>query len=251
MNRGSIVVAGIGIIAVLALVISLIGLTAEYAAAGQPTTVTQETSEEKYTQLTVSGYGEAHFMPDRAVVTFVSIGYGKTASEALEKCSSKTSSIIKALESIGIDKSEMETVGIVVNPRYDWEQKPPQLVDYEASYILRVNVGDMDLVGKVIDTAFSAGADQMYGLQFTISDEKREQLTLNAVRNALSDARIKAEEAAKALGMRVVKIESIDLSPQYIPPMPAPGETIRATVPIMPGEGKISVSVVMRVALST
>ncbi|MCS7132657.1 MAG: SIMPL domain-containing protein, partial [Aigarchaeota archaeon] len=215
MNRGSIVVMGIGIIAVVALVTSLIGLISGYVVAEQPTTGVQE----KYTYLTVSGYGEVSFVPDRAVITFVSLGYGKTASEALEKCSSKTSSIIRALESIGIGRGDMETVGVVVNPRYDWEQKPPQIIDYEASYTLEVDVKDIDLVGRVIDTAFSAGADRMYGLQFTISDEKKEQLTLDAIRSAVADARAKAEGAASALGLRVVMTESVDISPQYIPPI--------------------------------
>ena len=251
MNRGSVVVTGIGIVAAVALVISLISLTTGYAATGQFTAKPPE----NYTYLVVSGYGEVSFAPDRAVITFVSLGYGKTASEALEESSSKTSSIIEALESIGISKEDMETVGISVNPRYDWEKKPPQLVDYEASYTLRVNVKDIELVGKVIDTAFSAGADKMYGLQFTISDQKKEQLTLEAIKDAIADARTKAEGAAETLEMRVVKVESINLSPQYVPPIPRGMEVLaegaKAEVPIMPGEGKIYATVTVKFALST
>lgn len=252
MNRGSaVVVTGIGIIAVVALVISLISLTTGYASADQLTTASQE----NYTYLAVSGYGQVSFMPDRAVITFVSLGYGKTASEALEESSSKTSSVINALESIGISREDMETIGISVNPRYDWEKKPPQLIDYEASYTLRVNVKDIELVGKVIDTAFSAGADKMYGLQFTISKEKKEQLVLEAIRDAIADARAKAEGAAGELGMRIVKVESINLSPQYVPPIPRGMEVVaegaKTGVPIMPGEGTVYATVTMKFALST
>lgn len=251
MNRGSVIVTGIGIIAIAALVISLIGLVTGYAVTEQAVTNTQEKQEEKYTYLTVSGYGEISFAPDRALITFVSLGYGKNASEALEKCSSKISAIIGALESIGIERRDMETIGVMVNPRYDWEQKPPQLIDYEASYTLRVNVKDVDLVGRVIDTAFTAGADQMYGLQFTVSEEKKEQLTLEAIRDAITDAKMKADEAAKVLGMHIVGFESIDLSPQYSPPIPTPIVEVKAEIPIIPGEGRIYVTVTVRFALST
>ncbi|MCD6341441.1 MAG: SIMPL domain-containing protein [Thaumarchaeota archaeon] len=249
MNRGLVfAIAGFGMIAVMALIIAVIGLTTGYAAADQ----VSAPKLQNYTTLTVSGYGEVSYAPDRALITFVALGYGETASEALSKSASKATAIISSIEKIGISKEDIETISVSVNPRYDWNQKPPKLIDYEASYTLRVEVKDLKLIGKLIDAAVSAGADRMYGLQFTISDEKKNQLELEAVKSAISEAMTRADEAAKSLGMRVVRVESINLSPQYTPPIPIVRQTLEAAeVPIIPGEGKISATVSMTLLLST
>ncbi|MCD6235406.1 MAG: SIMPL domain-containing protein [Thaumarchaeota archaeon] len=251
MNHGSAaVMAGIGIIAVIALAISILAFTSGYAAGETITTSIAKTSNN--TRLTVSGQGVVSAAPDKAVISFVSLGYGKTASEALEKCSSKTSSVISALKQLGLTDENLETTGIYVTPRYDWNQKPPKLVDYEASYTLRVEVSDVTLVGKIIDTAMKAGADKLYGLQFTLSAEKKKELTSAAIKAAINDAMGKAKAAAEALGMHVVKVEVVNLSPQYtVPPVVKLAyEGGVSQTPIIPGESKISVSVTISCAIA-
>ncbi len=251
MNRVLILVlVALGIIAATALAISVMGLAVAYAS-DQGLGI----KPQNFTTLTVSGYGEVTYTPDEAVITFVALGYGETATEALDKCSSKASAIISAIEKLGISKENMKTSSITINPRYDWEQKPPKLVDYEASYTLMIKVNDITLVGKVIDAAFSAGADRMYGLQFTISEEKKSGLIDQAIKAALNDAMRKAETTASHLGLKVVGIESINLSPQQAPPIIIREEVKAAggyaEVPIVPGEGKISVSVGLTIILSS
>jgi len=250
MNRGlTALVAGIGVIAVIALVISIIGVSVGYATTNDATTINLE--PRNYTRLTVSGYGEVTFTPDRAVVTFVSLGYGKTASEALEECTAKASAIISSLESLGISRDNMKTLGLTIRPRYDWEQKPPKIIDYEASYSLQVEITNIELVGKVIDAAFSAGADSMYNLRFTLSKEKQSELTSKAIQNAVANALAKAEAAASSLGLKIIRVKSINISPQQTPPIIVRAAYEgKAEVPIAPGEGTISASVTLSCILS-
>jgi hypothetical protein len=207
---------------------------------------------QNYTTLMISGYGRASYVPDRVTVVFVALGYGKNAADALSECSSKMSRIFSALESLGISRDSMRTSGINVNPRYDWEQKPPKLIDYEASYSLSVEISDISLAGKAIDVAFAAGADGMYGPQFTLSKERESELVNQAIKAAISDAMKKAEAAASQLGLKIAKIESISISHQQTsPPIITRSAAEMATVPIAPGEGEITASVSLTIGLSS
>ena len=203
---------------------------------------------QEVTTLSIVGVGQVYYTPDEAMVTFRALGQGDTAEEALSMSASKASAIIDALKGLGIKDEDIKTSGINVYPRYDYEVKPPRIVGYEASYTIVVRIRDIDLVGKAIDAAFSAGADGMYGVQFTISDEKRAELTQQAIRAAVEDAEEKAKIVAESLGMEVVGIKSVSLSSQPIIPIPPrPVIAFKAAeaegVPVEPGRATISASV--------
>ncbi|MCC6024147.1 MAG: SIMPL domain-containing protein [Thaumarchaeota archaeon] len=253
MNRVLALVLAIGLIAVAALGVSMAGLmTAQATSTINNVENNDGAKPQNYTTLMISGYGRVSYVPDRVTVVFVALGYGKNAADALSECSSKMSRIFSALESLGISRDSMRTSGINVNPRYDWEQKPPKLIDYEASYNLMVEISDISLAGKVIDAAFAAGADGMYGLQFTLSKERESELVNQAIKAAINDAVKKAEVAASQLGLKIVKIESISISHQQTPPpiiVRSTAET--AMVPIVPGEGEITASVSLTISLSS
>jgi len=257
MNRVLALVLAIGLIAVAALGVSIAGLMTAQATPTVSGAINIDmenngVKSQNYTTLMISGYGRASYVPDRITVVFVALGYGKTAADALSECSSKMSRIFSALESLGISRDNMRTSGINVYPRYDWEQKPPKLVDYEASYSLMVEISDISLAGKAIDAAFAAGADGMYGLQFTLSKEKESELVNQAIRAAISDAMKKAEVAASQLGLRIAKIESISISHQQAsPPIIIKSAAEMPTVPIAPGEGEITATVSLTISLSS
>ena len=250
MNRVLALVLVVGLIAVAALGVSIANFAAvaagDEAAGGQ----NNYAKPQNYTTLSVSGYGESYYVPDKAVVIFAALGYGKTASDALSECSSKMSMIFSALEALGISRDNMETMGITVNPRYDWEQKPPQIVDYEASYNLMVEISDISLVGRAIDAAFAAGADRMSSLQFTLSEERESGLAAQAIKEAIDDALKKAEVAASQLGLKIARIDSISISHQQAPPPIIIRTAEMAEIPIAPGEGKISATVSLTILLS-
>lgn len=196
--------------------------------------------------LSVMGYGSVSYSPDKAQVVFNILGDGETAEEALGECSAKTRAVIEALKALGIPEDDMATTRISLNPIYDWDYKPPKIVGYEASYTLRVEVKELEKLGNVIDAAVKAGADSLWGLSFTVSDETLKELRLKAIEAAVDDARDKAEAVASALGMKIVGIEAVNLAPQ---PQPIFREyykaeaTLEPAPPIIPGEGELTATV--------
>jgi len=238
----------------IAICIMLIGLMTSIILTSNPilaettsTSTSSQTQVKEFTTLSIVGVGQVYYTPDEAVVTFRALGQGATAEEALDISASKASAIIDALKDLGIEDEDIKTSGINVYPRYDFNVKPPKIVGYEACYTIVVRIRDIGLVGKAIDAAFSAGADGMYGVQFTISDEKRAELTQQAIRAAVEDAEEKAKIVAESLGMKVVGIKSVSLSSQPIIPVPRSVIAFKAAeaegVPIEPGRATISASV--------
>ena len=211
------------------------------------TSTSSQTQVKEFTTLSIVGVGRVYYTPDEAMVTFRALGQGDTAEEALSMSASKASAIIDTLKDLGIEDEDIKTSGINVYPRYDFDVKPPKIVGYEACYTIVVKIRDIGLVGKAIDAAFSAGADGMYGVQFTISDEKKAELVQQAIRAAVEDAEEKAKIIAESLGMKVVRIKSVSLSSQPIIPVPRPAIAFKAAeaggVPIEPGRATISASV--------
>jgi len=232
---------------VIGLMTSMILTSNPILAETTSTSTSPQTQVKEFTTLSIVGIGRVYYTPDEAMVTFRALGQGTTAEEALSMSASKASAIIDALKDLGIEDEDIKTSGINVYPRYDFDVKPPKIVGYEACYTIVVRIRDIDLVGKAIDAAFSAGADGMYGVQFTISDEKRAELTQQAIKAAVEDAEEKAKTVAESLGMKVVGIKSVSLSSQPIIPVQRPAIAFKAAeaggVPIEPGRATISASV--------
>ena len=232
---------------VIGLVTSIILTSNTIFAENTSMTSTSQTQTEEFTTLSIVGVGQVYYTPDEAIVTFRALGQGDTAEEALNISASKASAIISALKDLGIEDKDIKTSGIHVSPRYDFEVKPPKIVGYEATYTIVVRIRDIDLVGKAIDAAFSAGADGMYGVQFTVSDEKKAELMQQAIKAAVEDADEKAKIIADSLGMKIVGIKSVSLSSQPIVPIPRTELTFKGVeaniVPIEPGSATVSTSI--------
>jgi uncharacterized protein YggE len=107
-------------------------------------------------------------------------------------------------------------------------------------------------VGKMIDTAMQAGANNINRLAFTLKDE--EGARLDALKQAAAKAKAKAEAIAASLGLKVVRIASITEGERSFQPVfrqapMARGELAAAAAPTPIEQGTVDVrSTVLLVA---
>lgn len=191
------------------------------------------------------GVGVVRYTPDLASISIGVFGRAETASKALGIAAEKAGRVIRALEEIGISREDMETTGINVYPQYNWEVSPPLIVGYEASYTLMVTVRDVGKVGEAIDAAVKAGADNLWGVMFSLSEKARLRLQEAALKLALEDAKAKAKTVAENLGLNEIKVLEITVSTPF-PHLPGPRPIVvkeTAETPVIPGEGQITVSI--------
>jgi uncharacterized protein len=195
-------------------------------------------------QLQVSGTGEVMVVPDIAIVTVGVTSQAAEASAALAANSADLAKAIAAIKAAGIDDKDIATSGFSINPVYEQadnppSDRPPAIVGYRVENAVRVTVRDVAKSGGLLDAVVSAGANQVSGIAFDLSDRK--QAANGAIRNAITDARAKAELMADAAGLRLVRILSLNAGENGgRGPIMAYDMAKAAPVPVMPGQASVS-----------
>jgi hypothetical protein len=152
---------------------------------------------------TVSATGEATVSvpPDLAQVDGGVSSDARTAREAFDANNAAMGKVLLTLKSAGIDEKDIQTSRLSLQPQSAPGRSggPPVIAGYRASNRVTIRVRDVTKVANVIDTLVGAGANDVGGINFIVSnaskllDEAREQ--------AIADARRKAEIYAKAAGV--------------------------------------------------
>jgi uncharacterized protein YggE len=108
---------------------------------------------------------------------------------------------VKALTTVSIADDDLQTGDI--SSYQDWDS--PRV--WHASQTLTVTLHDVSKAGVVIAAGNRAGADQVSGPDFSVTDQKDAYRT--ALREALADARQKADVIAQAMGGSVAGVISV------------------------------------------
>ena len=146
---------------------------------------------------------------------------------------------------------EVKTSGYALTPNYRYPQGgKPEIVGYSASNTVRIKTGKLDDVGKMIDVAMQAGANNVNRLVFTLKDE--EAARLDALRQATAKAKAKAEAIAASIGLKILRIASISegeraFQPVYrqAPMARAEGLVAQAPTPVEPGTVEVRSAVTL------
>jgi uncharacterized protein YggE len=207
------------------------------------------------TLLSVSAEGRSTRVPDLAVFSAGVTTQGKTAGEAMTANAAAMSKVTAALKKAGIADKDIQTSSINLNPVYGQPVHDPQgqmiheprIVGYQANNQVTVKQRDLKNFGKVLDALVAAGANQVNGPSFQM--DKPEVALDEARTNAMKAARARADLYARAAGLRVVRILTINEGGGYQPPMPVMyakaemGAADAASTPISAGQVEAQVSV--------
>jgi uncharacterized protein YggE len=193
--------------------------------------------------ISVSGEATVSVPPDLALVEGGVTSEAKTAREASDANNAAMGKVLQALKGAGIEAKDVQTSRLSLQPQSAPNRSgPPAIVGYRASNRVTIRVRDVTKVANVIDTLVAAGANDIGGINFMVSqaskllDEAREQ--------AVADARRKAEIYAKAAGVTLGA--PLSISEEGSPgPMPfrkmAAG--MAAAAPVAQGEETLAVTV--------
>jgi uncharacterized protein YggE len=185
-------------------------------------------------RIVTSGAGQARATPDRATVLVGVQTRALTAAVAGSDNARLQKAILDTLKSLGIPSSQLTTQNYSVSPqmRYDPNGSNPKVTGYIVSNTVRVELKGLDQVGIVIDAALAKGANQIAGIQFSVSNaaEVRRLALADALQNARADAEALARAAGGTLG---ALIEMSSSSPVYRPMM-VQAQTAMAMSPVAP-----------------
>jgi uncharacterized protein len=224
--------------------------------AAQPAFAQNATNDDEKRPATISvmGEGEAAIAPDMAIVTLTVVREAETAREALTASNQAMDEVLAAMRTAEIADRDLQTSNFAIQPQYvypdgDSQPQQPRITGYEASNTLTVRLRDLEKLGALLDEAVTLGVNQGGNIIFTNDDPST---TLNeARRDAVGDARERAEILAEAAGVELGRILSIDeqtMMPQPIPMarMEARSFDAAAAVPVATGENAYRITVTMR-----
>lgn len=210
--------------------------------------------------ISVSGYGEAFGAADIATFTFSVVSEKSTVAAAQAEATAKINDITKYLSDAGIDKKDIQTTDYSVYPQYDYQTVncsagvycpggKQVLRGYQVRQSTSVKVRDTAKAGDLLTGVGGKGASEVSGLTFTFDDPNKLQ---NESRSkAIADAKKKADELAKELGVTLVRVVSFNENgsnpgPMYYAKamaMDSAGSSAPAAPEISVGQNKVTSNV--------
>jgi len=194
--------------------------------------------------ISVTGEGTVSVAPDLAQIDAGVTSDGKTAREASETNNAAMGKMLLALKSAGIDEKEIQTSRLSLQPQYPPNRTSASaVVAYRASNRVTVRLRDLTKLAGTIDMLVGAGANDIGGIEFQVSNASK--LLDDARAQALADARRKADIYARAAGVTLGA--PLSITEEGGPgPMPfrkmAAGLPMAAT-PVAQGEETLAVTV--------
>jgi hypothetical protein len=193
--------------------------------------------------ISVTGEANVSVPPDLALVDGGVTSEAKTAREATDANNTAMGKVLLALKIAGIDEKDVQTSRLSLQPQSAPNRAGPNaIVGYRASNRVTIKVRNVSNVAAVIDTLVGAGANEIGGIQFMVSQASK---LLDEVRDkAVADARRKAEIYARAAGVTIGAPLSIS-EQGNAPPMPhrKMSAGMAASAPVAQGEETLSVTV--------
>ncbi len=261
VNKGNYVTA----LAIIALVIvSVFAIT-------RPTMMVSDTGNPAQRTIIVNGVGTVETAPDEAILILAVNNQAATADQAAKDNADTASRIIDSILGLSslskpITKADITTTDYSLTPVYTQAEKcvttvepqppdnkpqvtctatTPKIVGYAVRNAIKVTVKDMNSIGKVLDAATSAGANEINGITFTFTSGTYANLQKQALAKAIQDASGQAQTMATALGVHITGIVSVNPAYVYQPYINYKVDTSSrgASTPIQTGTLQVTVNV--------
>jgi len=207
-NRKLWIVAATGVAILLLAGVLVFARTGFVPSAAQAQTVAETTSALPRT-ITVVGEGSVKMKPDIAQANIGVEVVEPTVKEASKGARDTMEAVLKALTEQGVDEKDIQTSGFSV-----WTERPygpegpsREEVLYHVSNQVAVTIRDLEKVETVLGTAIESGANNIYGVTFSLADPS--QVESRARKEAVANAQAKAQELATLNDVEVGDVVSV------------------------------------------
>jgi uncharacterized protein YggE len=202
----------------------------------------------------VTGDARLSAQPDRAQID---IGINTHAARSQDAASGNAKAVQSMLDAVrqAVPAAVLKTISYSLNPNYEYHASggEPTINGYTATNVVQVTVDDLARIGSVIDSATAAGANHVQGIHFTLRDE--DTVRSAALREAALKARTQADVLAQALGLKVVRVLTVEetsphVTPLFRPVARAAGLSAAVTTPVEAGTLEVAADVTLTVEVS-
>jgi uncharacterized protein YggE len=193
--------------------------------------------------ISVTGEATVSVPPDLVEINGGVTSEAKTAREASEANNAAMGKVLQALKGAGLDEKDFQTSRLSLQPQSAPNRSGPSAIaGYRASNRVTIRVRDVTKVANVIDMLVGAGANEIGGINFVVSQASK--LLDEARERAVADARRKAEIYAKAAGVTLGAPLSISEEGNSAPvPYRRMAAGMAVSAPVAQGEETLAVTV--------
>jgi uncharacterized protein YggE len=199
----------------LSIVVAGVWLWGQATSPARAQTTNQATDYSPAQTITVVGQGSVKIKPDIAQVSLGVETSAETVKEAVTENEAKMTSILAALTALGVAEKDVQTTQYSV--QLDRGSEPvPQAIGtgsteaapvYRVSNMVNVTVRDLDKVSDVLDAVIEAGANNLWGISFSLDDPSAAQA--DARSEAITDAQARATALAELSGLKLGPVMSV------------------------------------------
>jgi uncharacterized protein YggE len=212
--------------------------------------------------ISASGSATESRAPDQAEVSLGVQAVGKTSAEAQDALNKVMEKVIKAVKDTQLAQLVVQTQGLTLQPEYEREEnnsrsRAPKITGYRAGNTIHARTSEVDKVGTVIDAGVAAGANQVWGISFSLKDNAAARH--DAIVKATADARTRAEAIAEGLGVKLGRVLAATTGGAQVRPIYRSmakadfadrGAVGAAPTPIEAGEVSVSADVTVEFAIA-
>lgn len=167
---------------------------------------------ENSSRLTVTGNAVISAAPDTAHITLGVETSDPSAEVAAGENAERMARVMAALKALGLTEAEISTSGYNI---YSYNQtvarntpEEKTITTYQVQNRITITTKNIEQVGKIVDTAVKAGVNQVQGIRFDLAD--KQELQLQALQNAIRQAKMKAEAMAESAGVKLEGIATLN-----------------------------------------
>lgn len=164
--------------------------------------------------IVVSGAAEKNLDPNFVTMTVEVWSKSSTAKQAQQLAAVQYKGVKKTFDDFKIKNEDIKTDNYALNPDYQYDEKSRQnkLTGYRVSQSLSVTLRKVEETGKFLDALVAEKKSNDSGVNvnsLTWDSDKRTQAETAALGDAVRAAKLKAEEIAKAAGVKIKNVSKI------------------------------------------
>jgi hypothetical protein len=202
----------------------------------------------------VTGDSQVTAKPDRVQIDIGVTTHAEHSQQAASENARQVDAVLTAVKKAAGPTAVLKTVNYTLSPTYRYQNgHEPTLTGYNASNLVQVMLDDLTKISNVIDAAAQAGANNVRGISFTLRDQ--DSVHADALRKAAARAHADAEVLAAALGLKIVRVLSVEETGARFMPvarsMAAPtAAAAEVATPVESGTLDIAASLVLTVEVA-
>src|ERR1019366_8079034 len=124
--------------------------------------------------VTVTGEASVSVAPDIVVIHVGVTSQGKTAREASLANGNQMTAVLAAIKDAGIAGGDVQTSRLSLQPQYDPNKRgTARLLGFQVTNQVTVNIRDIDKLPGILDRAIGAGANEVSGIEFVVSEQSK------------------------------------------------------------------------------